>query len=313
MYHFIINPNSRSGAGARIWSELQSVLDKNYIPYKAYFTEYPGHAVKLAASVCSSDAAPASICLVAVGGDGTIQEVLSGIPSLRSVRFGYIPTGSGNDFCRSMQLPQKPLDALNAILSEAACTPMDVAEFTANGQSCRFAISCGIGFDAAVCHEINRSPLKKFMNRIHLGKFAYLLIGLKQLLLLPPVGISIETENGEKHFYEKVFLTAVMNHKYEGGGFRFCPEADSHDGFLDVIIVEGMRRPALIFCLFLSIFGKHTVFRGVHQLRCKAVTVRSSESLAVHKDGESAGICKKFTASLAKDPVQVILPGKPVS
>ena len=58
MYHFIINPNSRSGAGARIWSELQSVLDKNYIPYKAYFTEYPGHAVKLAASVCSSDAAP---------------------------------------------------------------------------------------------------------------------------------------------------------------------------------------------------------------------------------------------------------------
>ena len=220
MYHFIINPNSRSGAGARIWSELQSVLDKNYIPYKAYFTEYPGHAVKLAASVCSSDAAPASICLIAVGGDGTIQEVLSGIPSLRSVRFGYIPTGSGNDFCRSMQLPQKPLDALNAILSEAACTPMDVAEFTANGQSCRFAISCGIGFDAAVCHEINRSPLKKFMNRIHLGKFAYLLIGLKQLLLLPPVGISIETENGEKHFYEKVFLTAVMNHKYEGGGFR---------------------------------------------------------------------------------------------
>ena len=212
-----------------------------------------------------------------------------------------------------MQLPQKPLDALNAILSEAACTPMDVAEFTANGQSCRFAISCGIGFDAAVCHEINRSPLKKFMNRIHLGKFAYLLIGLKQLLLLPPVGISIETENGEKHFYEKVFLTAVMNHKYEGGGFRFCPEADSHDGFLDVIIVEGMRRPALIFCLFLSIFGKHTVFRGVHQLRCKAVTVRSSEPLAVHKDGESAGICKKFTASLAKDPVQVILPGKSIS
>ena len=127
------------------------------------------------------------------------------------------------------------------------------------------------------------------------------------------MGISIETENGEKHFYEKVFLTAVMNHKYEGGGFRFCPEADSHDGFLDVIIVEGMRRPALIFCLFLSIFGKHTVFRGVHQLRCKAVTVRSSEPLAVHKDGESAGICKKFTASLAKDPVQVILPGKPVS
>lgn len=75
MYYFIINPNSRSGAGARIWSELQSVLDKKHVQYKAYFTEYPGHAVKLAASICSSDAAPLSICLVAVGGDGTIQEV----------------------------------------------------------------------------------------------------------------------------------------------------------------------------------------------------------------------------------------------
>lgn len=313
MYHFIINPNSRSGAGARIWSELQSALDKKRIRYKAYFTEYPGHAVKLAASVCSSDSAPSSICLVAVGGDGTIQEVLSGIPNLCSVRFGYIPTGSGNDFRRSMELSKNPLKALDAILSETACTPMDVAEFTANGQSCRFAISCGIGFDAAVCHEINGSSLKKIMNRIHLGKFAYLLIGLKQLLLFPPVGISIETENGEKHFYDKVFLTAVMNQKYEGGGFRFCPEADSNDGFLDVIIVEGMCRPTLIFCLFLSIFGKHTGFRGVHLLRCKTVTVRSSEPLAVHKDGESAGVCKKFTVSLAKDPVQVILPGKPVS
>lgn len=161
-----------------------------------------------------------------------------------------------------MQLPQNPLDALDAILSEAACTPMDVAEFTANGQSCRFAISCGIGFDAAVCHEINRSPLKKFMNRIHLGKFAYLLIGLKQLLLLPPVGISIETENGEKHFYEKVFLTAVMNHNMRAEASGSAPEADSHDGFLDVIIVEGMRRPALIFCLFLSIFGKTYCFPG---------------------------------------------------
>lgn len=150
------------------------------------------------------------------------------------------------------------------------------------------------------------------MNRIHLGKFAYLLIGLKQLLLLPPVGISIETENGEKHFYEKVFLTAVMNHKYEGGGFRFCPEADSHDGFLDVIIVEGMRRPALIFCLFLSIFGKHTVFRGVHQFAAKRSPCAAQSPLPYTKT-ENLQVSAKFTASLAKDPVQVILPGKPVS
>ena len=91
MYHLLSTPIPAQEPEPASGLSFSLYLDKNYIPYKAYFTEYPGHAVKLAASVCSSDAAPASICLVAVGGDGTIQEVLSGIPSLRSVRFGYIP------------------------------------------------------------------------------------------------------------------------------------------------------------------------------------------------------------------------------
>ena len=308
MYHFIINPNSRSGAGARIWSELQSVLDKNYIPYKAYFTEYPGHAVKLAASVCSSDAAPASICLVAVGGDGTIQEVLSGIPSLRSVRFGYIPTGSGNDFCRSMKLPGKPEEALETILSSEKTRPMDVSEITCNGFSSRFAVSCGIGFDAAVCHEISVSPVKKVLNHLGLGKLAYLLIGIKHLLFLPPTSISIDTDADMKHTYNKVFLTAVMNQKYEGGGFCFCPCADPSDGLLDVLVIEGMGRLRLIFCLFLSIFGRHTGFRGVHLLRCQRITVKSSKSLAIHKDGESAGLGTGFSVQLTDKKLQVIIP-----
>ena len=118
----------------------------------------------------------------------------------------------------------------------------------------------------------------------------------------------------KNNFYEKVFLTAVMNHKYEGGGFRFCPEADSHDGFLDVIIVEGMRRPTLIFCLFLFYFWKTYCFSWVFtSFAAKRSPCAAQSPCSVHKDGESVGICKKFTASLAKDPVQVILPGKSIS
>lgn len=111
MYYFIVNPNSRSGKGALIWKELRRTLQQKHISYKAVFTGYRGHAVKLAASVTAKASPEHPVYLIAVGGDGTIQEVLSGVKDLSCIYFGYIPTGSGNDFCRSMQLPQDPHEA----------------------------------------------------------------------------------------------------------------------------------------------------------------------------------------------------------
>ena len=288
MYYFIVNPNSRSGKGADIWKSLSQSLDHRNIPYKAYLTECAGHATELAEKISSSADKEHPVTLIAVGGDGTIQEVLTGLKNFSDLRFGYIPTGSGNDFCRSMKLPGKPEEALETILSSEKTRPMDVSEITCNGFSSRFAVSCGIGFDAAVCHEISVSPVKKVLNHLGLGKLAYLLIGIKHLLFLPP--------------------TAVMNQKYEGGGFCFCPCADPSDGLLDVLVIEGMGRLRLIFCLFLSIFGRHTGFRGVHLLRCQRITVKSSKSLAIHKDGESAGLGTGFSVQLTDKKLQVIIP-----
>ena len=308
MYYFIVNPNSRSGKGADIWKSLSHSLDHRNIPYKAYLTECAGHATELSEKISSSAAQDHPITLIAVGGDGTIQEILTGLKNFSFLRFGYIPTGSGNDFCRSMKLPGKPEDALEAILYSEKTLPMDVSEITCNGFSSRFAVSCGIGFDAAVCHEISVSPIKKLLNHLGLGKLAYLFIGLKQLLFLPPISISIDTDADMKHTYDNVFLTAVMNQKYEGGGFCFCPCADPSDGLLDVLVLEGMGRLRLIFCLFLSIFGRHTCFRGVHLLRCQRITVKSSKSLAIHKDGESAGLGTGFSVQLTDKKLQVIIP-----
>lgn len=308
MYHFIINPNSRSGAGVRIWSSLYPLLDQKNIPYKTYFTEYQGHAIKLAASVTEHAAKTNVTTLIAVGGDGTVQEILTGLKNLPFVRFGYIPTGSGNDFCRSMGLPRKPEKALEAILHSTKTTLMDIGLITCRETTSRFAVSCGIGFDAAVCHEISVSPVKKILNRIHLGKLAYLLIGIKQLLFLPPTELSIETDTESSHFYKKVFLTAVMNQKYEGGGFPFCPNANPSDGLLDIIVVEGMSRLKLILCLLSSLFRKHTYFQGVHMIRCQNVTLRTPVALAVHKDGESAGFQTEFSVSLTDKSLQVIVP-----
>ena len=116
MYYFIVNPNSRSGKGALIWKGLEGILNERNVEYKTFFTEYRGHAVLLSESI-TSDAAPENpVTLIAVGGDGTIQEVLSGVHDLSCITFGYIPTGSGNDFCRGMKLPMAPTEKLNLIL-----------------------------------------------------------------------------------------------------------------------------------------------------------------------------------------------------
>lgn len=305
MYYFIVNPNSRSGKGAEIWKQIQEVLNSQGVSYNSYFTGYRGHAVSLAAQITSKAVSP--VTLVAVGGDGTIQEVLTGIQDLSSVYFGYIPTGSGNDFCRGMKLPQDPLKALDILLHHHDILKIDVPCISYKKKRSRFAISCGMGFDAAVCHEVGITPMKKFLNRFGLGKLVYLFVALKQLLFLNPSQVSVNMD-GNSETWSKVYFIAVMNQKYEGGGFKFCPNASSSDGMLDVIVVEGLSKLKVLFCLPTAFFGRHTRFRGIHIYQCRDISVESTVPLAIHKDGESGGIHTIFSVSMEPEQIQMIVP-----
>ena len=308
MYYFIVNPNSRSGKGALIWKDLEGILNERNVEYKTFFTEYRGHAVLLSKSI-TSDAAPENpVTLIAVGGDGTIQEVLSGVHDLSCITFGYIPTGSGNDFCRGMKLPMAPTEALNLILSDCRPHPMDVPTLTCSTGSSHFAISCGIGFDAGVCHEVGITPMKKVLNRIGLGKLVYLFVALKQLLFLNPSPMTLVMDDDNVQQFSKVYFTAVMNQKYEGGGFKFCPDAQPDDQLLDVILVEGIRKIKLLFCLPTAFFGKHVGIRGIHILTCSDIHVHSASALPIHIDGESGGIREDLTVSIEKSSLKIILP-----
>ena len=116
MYSFIVNPNSRSGEGRNVWNRLRSIMESQGISYQYFLTEYVGHATVLARRISAAGTPEDPVTLVTVGGDGTIYEVLTGIIDLSSVVFGFIPVGSGNDFCRSMGLPFDPFEALRSIL-----------------------------------------------------------------------------------------------------------------------------------------------------------------------------------------------------
>ncbi len=308
MYYFIINPNSRSGAGESIWNQLRRELLLKGISFESYLTRYVGHATKIAGQITQKATPEHPVTLIAVGGDGTIQEVLNGIFNLDSVIFGYIPTGSGNDFCRGMQLPQEPLAALDSILKKERMIEMDLPFTIQNGKRYRFGISTGLGYDAAVCQEVLATPFKKVFNRLKLGKLIYLFIALKQLVFLNLAPMTITLDGNRRYHYDRVYFAAVMNQKYEGGGFMFCPDARPDDGMLDVIVAEGINRLKLLFCLPTAFFGKHTHVKGIHIFRCRSIDIHSSVPLPVHRDGESGGIQNEFFVTFEKKPLKIIMP-----
>ena len=154
MYSFIVNPNSRSGEGRNVWNRLRSIMESQGISYQYFLTEYVGHATVLARRISAAGTPEDPVTLVTVGGDGTIYEVLTGIIDLSSVVFGFIPVGSGNDFCRSMGLPFDPFEALRSILENRRTIFMDVPVLHLGSHSYRFGISAGMGYDAAFSLEI---------------------------------------------------------------------------------------------------------------------------------------------------------------
>lgn len=308
MYHFIVNPNSRSGRGKSVWMLLQKELELREIKYQAYLTNYVGHAARLSQQITSRTNSTETVYLIAVGGDGTIQEVLTGIVNLDSVVFGYIPIGSGNDFGRGMQLPFQPLEALDLILNKKHIGHMDVPVITEGIHTSRFGVSSGIGFDAAVCQNVGVSPLKKYLNKIKLGKFVYVFVAVRELFFTLPSAMKFYLDGDRLLSYKKVYFAAVMNQKYEGGGFCFCPDADPCDGILDVIIVEGVGKYKLLFYLPLALLGKHTHFHGIHILRCRNIHIISDVPRVIHKDGEAQYTENEISVSLEKKALKVILP-----
>lgn len=309
MIDFIINPNSRSGATAGIWEKTKKILDKKGAHYHIHKTKYAGHARKIAEELTKGYGAKT---LVIVGGDGTVNEVLNGIDWSCQVTLGYLPTGSGNDFARSMEIASgvdHSLEmAVEKIIHPSRFCILDygVVESKKTGKR-RFMVSSGIGFDAAVCHNLLESTTKKILNKIHLTKLLYIVIGLKQLILTKPVKGTIKLDDGRKIVLKKVAFISAHVHPFEGGGFCFAPGADYQDGKLDLCVVADTGRIHMVPVLLAAFLGKHTHMDGVTIYRCRKAEIFLEEKKPVHADGESCGIQEKITVSCVPKKVRIII------
>lgn len=283
MYYFIVNPGSRSGYGKHVWKTVEELLDQEDIEYRVFFTSYRYHATKLAQEIT---ARKDRITLVAVGGDGTVNEVLNGVRDFSKITFAYIPTGSSNDFARALGLPVDTEAAVQNLLHPSYFRRIDLGSARLGERTQTFAVSCGCGYDAAICHASHASAAKLLLNKLHLGKLIYVATGIRQLLLCRPAPMTIVLDGKRTLRFRRTIFATAMNCRCEGGGVRFCPKAKPDDGVLELCIVEGPTRLLIVPLFLLSALGLHGLLPGVHLLRAASAEFTCSRRLPVHMDGE---------------------------
>ncbi len=273
---FIINPVSGKGKTVKkVVHRIEQYLIEKNINYQFTYTEEKGHAKVIASQV--SNRTDISVVIV-VGGDGTLHEVINGLyPS--SVPIGYIPTGSGNDYAREMGIEKDPIKAVAQILKREI-KKIDIAKINEE----YFINVTGIGLDGLVAKLSNQSKLK-----LYLGKLIYVYGLIKGLFEFKAKEISLIID-GKKHQFKKVWLIAIANGRYYGGGMAICPKAKNDDGKLDICVVSNVSMLEILFIFPLVFFGKHIYHPNVQMFSGKQVVIHSLEELDAQSDGETFSV-----------------------
>ena len=279
--HFIINPSAGNGRGKKIWLQFEQQLQ---IPYEIHLSQYAGHTVEIAHHIASQASVKNPVCLIAIGGDGTIHEVLNGAANFDNVYIGAISAGSGNDFKRGFASFENAKQIENFVtFNNVTSRDYGIAQF--NGQKKLFVNNFGVGFDAYVAIIANESKLKKVLNRYKLGKLSYAYFVISALFTFKPFQLSV-LHNGEKRVVENVWFITISNQPYFGGGMNLSPTSNTSDGELEVTIVSDLSKWKLLFLFSSVFFAKHTKMKEVKQFVCKEITLTVDGSMSTHADGE---------------------------
>ena len=268
MLTFIVNPVAGNSYALKIQRMIKTEMSKRGLDCCYVMTEKPGQATELAREAAKK---PDCTGVIAVGGDGTAFEVACGLMNT-DVPMGIIPAGTGNDFIKTVDIPKKPIDALNFILTHEA-RPVDVG-----GLNDRLFINvCGTGFDVTVLDYTIAA--KKFSR----GILPYLIGLIRGIAHYKPIHVRFAADG---QFEEReVLICSVANGRYFGGGIAICPEATANDGLLDLIVVEHKPRWQLPFLVPALLMGKILKFSFTTHKRCKEVEI-VSEGMRLNVDGE---------------------------
>jgi len=274
-----VNPAAENGSTGRRWPELAHRAATLGLNGDALISTRPGELTELA-----REAAGRADLLVAVGGDGTVNEIANGIAGL-DVELAVIPRGTGWDFVRTYGIPRRFDGAVKVALGGRP-REVDLGRARYRGwdgaeRESWFANIASAGMSGAVAKRTNESS--KALG----GKISYLWATLTVFARWrnDEVRVTVDGERRSGRMHDVV----VANGRYFGGGMMICPDAEPDDGLLDVLLIGDLSKRDLLLTLPKTYRGRHLPHPKAELLRGKAVEVDAAEPLPVELDGEQPG------------------------
>jgi YegS/Rv2252/BmrU family lipid kinase len=284
---FIVNPKAGSGKALCDWDAIAKLLEMEEIEHDYIFTEYPFHGIELAKQKWAEGYRK----FVAVGGDGSLHEVVNGIMQsdekiAKECKIAIIPIGNGNDWGRTYHLPSAYISAIQTIKAEKSIL-QDLAYVhysSKKGKESRYIVNmAGMGFDAFVCNKVNKQKEKGKS-----GQMRYLVNLFSSLMSYKITKIRVLLDN-KKIEEDEIFSLNVGICQYNGGGMKQLPLAISDDGLLDITVIKKISKAKIIRKIKMLFDGSFIELPEVSTYRGKSVTIISNKKLLMEVDGEVIG------------------------
>ena len=275
---FIVNPISGRSSKESIVGAIAGSVDMDRYEVTIRFTAAPGHATTLASEAVQSG----QQLVVAVGGDGTVNEVARALVGTDAV-LGIIPCGSGNGLARHLHIPMNPRKAIE-ILNQGQIRRIDT--LTVNGTPC--FCTAGVGYDAFVSEEYAKEPTR--------GLVTYVRKAVENWFDYTPEQYLIETEEGM--FSRTALAITCANANQWGNGVHVAPKASLTDGLIDVTIIHPIK-PLNALPMPVQILGySFDKNPGVETFKTSGLTIRRATPAPLHIDGEPQSGTKDITIAL---------------
>lgn len=279
-YKIILNPQSGKGAAGKRISEIQQALDGLGLNFNLSLTERPWHAAALAraAIIDGYDV------IVAVGGDGTVNETVNGILSCQDQNggdavLGVLPVGRGNDFCFASGIPLD-FKAACQTLAAGRVRTIDAGRISCDQDAIvrYFGNGVGIGFDAVV---------SRLANRTRLGGFLGYFIAALQTMYIYYKAPEMQIELSNDVIRQRSLMVSIMNGRRAGGGFLMAPHSNLSDGMLDLCIAKNISKAEILLLIPRFMQGTQGTHPAIRVRKDTQVTVWAIDGrLPVHVDGE---------------------------